>query len=180
MRAVPGRECGECFECCRFIPINDEKLQKPTNVLCPHCALSKGCSVYDIRPDPCRGWECGWKMIPDMPEDFRPEQSGLVFRINEDDVVVVILDPTKKFMSEKFAEIIGGWVQNDVLVYFQTVGPAGHLPSKYLVNHVMKTAVANHDLEAAQLAMMKIYLSASIYHRWEPDGLVLHSSLTKN
>src|ERR1700730_5543622 len=132
---VEGRECGPCTACCHFIGIKSERLEKPTNVLCPHCVLQKGCAVYDRRPSLCSGWHCGWRMLSNLDESWRPDLSGIVVRVDETDgvanITFTILDSSKLMFSEKFAGFVASAVMKGITVYFQTLGPPGHLPSLF-------------------------------------------------
>ena len=83
MRSLPDRQCGSCTACCKFMPIVTEELVKPTNLLCPHCEEGAGCTVYAVRPATCAEWTCGWTVLRQIPADFRPAESGIVFRIED-------------------------------------------------------------------------------------------------
>ena len=44
------------------------------------------CSIYPDRPDnPCRNFDCGWKMPNSpMPDDMRPDQCGAIVVLGQD------------------------------------------------------------------------------------------------
>ena len=81
---VAGRDCGGCVECCRVLQINDEEIQKPAGKLCPQNS-GAGCGIYDRRPGVCRGWFCGWRKLGYLPEDARPDRSGVIVNTNRED-----------------------------------------------------------------------------------------------
>ena len=175
---VAGRECGGCFECCRFIPIKTERLEKPTNLLCPNCQPGEGCSVYDKRPSECRGWECGWKIARGIPDDWRPDIAGIVFRLEAgSEITATIIDPGKKFRSEQFASLIAVWVQSGVDVYFQAVGPVGYFPSRLLINPHVARAIEAQDLPSVHQELAEMLKAVALDHAWEPDGLVLRNEI---
>lgn len=73
---VRGRSCGSCQSCCVWVPV-DRPLNKPAGVKCQH-QCSKGCGIYDTRPDPCRAWNCTWLYQPETKDMRRPDQAGYV------------------------------------------------------------------------------------------------------
>lgn len=177
---LEGKACGPCTACCEFPPIRAERLQKPTNVLCPHCDRGQGCMVYEKRPGECAGWYCGWFYVPGLSERWHPTASGVVLRpeaLDRNEITVVILHPSAFLLSEEFAGAIGGWVAAGVGVHFERLGPPGHLPAKMAVNALLAPAIASGDLRE----MHKLFSWAIAYmdtrHEWEPDGIVLESRL---
>jgi hypothetical protein len=70
------KSCGPCTLCCKVLAV--EELRKPMGQLCGHCAVGKGCGIYDSRPHACRTFECVWLMDPQMPHRFRPDQTMVV------------------------------------------------------------------------------------------------------
>lgn len=71
---VRGRACGSCHACCTWVPV-ERPLNKPAGVKCKH-QCSRGCRIYDNRPDPCRAWNCTWLYQPETANMRRPDQSG--------------------------------------------------------------------------------------------------------
>jgi hypothetical protein len=74
---VPGRTCGACDACCVVFEIQVPSIAKPAGVPCKHLSKS-GCAIYEWRPDMCRHWLCGWRLIPGLPENWRPDLSGIL------------------------------------------------------------------------------------------------------
>ncbi len=178
---VEGRVCGECVACCQILPISTEMLEKPTNLLCPHCVPGKGCAVYSERPDPCSGWYCGWRYMAELAERWRPDRSGVVLRIGLErappDVTAVIVSGKAAFVSAEFASLIAGWVSNGIEVYFEAVGPVGHLPGKLLVNPHIQEGMANQDLVAVLTKFVDMLEHLRTKHVWKPDGLTMRTAL---
>jgi hypothetical protein len=74
---VPGRECGACDVCCVVFEIEVPSIAKPAGEPCRH--LTKGgCAIYAARPDVCRHWLCGWRLIAGLPENWRPDLCGIL------------------------------------------------------------------------------------------------------
>ena len=80
---VPGRSCASigCAMCCKLPSINEPELQKPVNEWCPHAepkqaACGGACSIYDSRPESCRGFMCVWLYTDWWPEELSPPRTG--------------------------------------------------------------------------------------------------------
>lgn len=73
---VPGRSCDGCTLCCKVM--NVPPLNKPKSVWCPHCAIGKGCKIYDTRPQECRGFYCGYRQIVHLGEHWFPADSKMI------------------------------------------------------------------------------------------------------
>ena len=62
-KLVPDRTCGTCNVCCVALTINDKALQKVQGYRCRNTLPDKGCAIYDTRPDTCRTFFCGWRLL---------------------------------------------------------------------------------------------------------------------
>jgi hypothetical protein len=78
---VPGRACGGCTVCCEVLAIDTPGFAKPAGSLCVH-SRGGGCGIHATRPDVCRAWYCGWRRSADLPEDARPDLSGLLVTLD--------------------------------------------------------------------------------------------------
>lgn len=74
-------DCGSCTACCRVYAI--PTLSKHAGKWCDHCAVGKGCKVYEARPKECADFQCLWlemKIREDItPDDLRPDRCKVVF-----------------------------------------------------------------------------------------------------
>lgn len=77
-RPASDRECGHCTVCCRILEIR--ALGKPAGILCPH-NTGMACGIYRERPDACAKWYCLWRRIDALPDELRPDRSGVVFSL---------------------------------------------------------------------------------------------------
>ncbi len=75
------RKCGGCTLCCKLIAVAE--LQKDAGVSCQFCHAGEKCSIYNVRPDGCKSFECLWLMFSKMPEDFRPDRVHCVLQFDE-------------------------------------------------------------------------------------------------
>jgi hypothetical protein len=180
LEVLEGRDCEGCTACCSFPPIRTDTLQKPANLLCPHCAEGRGCTVYDARPTVCRGFYCGYFFLEELGPDWHPNNSGVVIRsehFDEDVITLLILRLSPFLVSEEFAAVVGGWVAAGVGVEFERVGPAGHLPAKMRMNELLEEAVATQDLRAMHKVFAWSLGHIDQTHVWEADATVLRSDL---
>ena len=82
-----GRSCDECTKCCEgwlAATIHGEDMYpgKPCQFVDP----GVGCKIYKDRPkDPCKTFSCMWKVVDDVPEEFKPSQSGIILHHQEVD-----------------------------------------------------------------------------------------------
>tara|TARA_B100000287_G_scaffold376507_1_gene377705 strand:+ start:488 stop:862 length:375 start_codon:yes stop_codon:yes gene_type:complete len=78
-----SRKCGDCSECCRIFPIHGDNIGvSPTGVFCKHCT-QPGCSLFDTEqfPQGCREFFCGWIQNENIPDNLKPNISGVVLQV---------------------------------------------------------------------------------------------------
>ena len=69
--------------CCRVYAIPE--LNKRAGDWCTHCAIGKGCKIYDQRPKMCADFACMWLQSQwqepalRMPDEMRPDRCKVVF-----------------------------------------------------------------------------------------------------
>ncbi|MBU0556163.1 MAG: YkgJ family cysteine cluster protein [Alphaproteobacteria bacterium] len=78
---LAGRDCGDCVACCEVLKVDTPDFSKPAGTPCIHLG-SHGCSIHAVRPHICRTWFCVWRRIADMPDEGRPDRSGLLVSLN--------------------------------------------------------------------------------------------------
>ncbi len=79
---VPGKSCGPCTMCCKVLVIDHFK--KDAGILCTHCIVKGGCSIYAKRPQVCQDFECDWMMERSIPQSLRPDKVGTLLMEDED------------------------------------------------------------------------------------------------
>jgi hypothetical protein len=86
--------CGTCTACCRVFAIA-EMPEKKAGQWCQHCAVGKGCKVYDERPPTCVEFECLWLLSQKRSDprerlspELRPDRSKVVFSPSTDDTIM--------------------------------------------------------------------------------------------
>ena len=78
---LPDRACGACQVCCTTLMVDSPDFRKPAETPCALLA-AEGCSIHAVRPEICRTWFCAWRRVADLPEEARPDRSGLLVSIN--------------------------------------------------------------------------------------------------
>jgi hypothetical protein len=175
------RTCGKCTACCRFLPIVEPTLTKPMGVLCQHCKPNQGCTVYDLRPAACRGWNCGWRKLPNLAPSWRPDKSGIMLRMDgdpfADGVTVSLIGGAAALRNKQLEPLISSWIRAGIKVFLQCVGAPGFLPSLTLLNPLIDEFVRSGDGQSVTQALREIHDAVQRQHVWERDGLEHRSSV---
>jgi len=86
-------QCGTCVMCC--ITTNIPELAKPSWTICTHCT-GTNCSIYQMRPESCRTFECGWYRYPELIDELRPDRCGIMIEIlDRTHVILAVVDPKR-------------------------------------------------------------------------------------
>ena len=103
------RPCGGCTMCCK-LPAAPAPLNKPAGQWCQHCDKGEGCRIYDGRPQGCRDFMCLWKIMPDFPEELRPDRCKVIWTMTEDGRAVatseypdILERPAQRRLAGQFA-----------------------------------------------------------------------------
>lgn len=96
--------------CCKLLAI--DVLEKPRGTWCSHCAQKRGCTIYDARPDPCRGFHCGYLRLAYLDDRWKPAKAK--FLINYEDAakrIVIHVDPARPdaWRVEPYYKTIKQW-----------------------------------------------------------------------
>src|SRR6185437_23731 len=57
--------------------IQDPAIAKPAGTPCRHLSAA-GCNLHPNWPKLCQTWFCGCRLIPGLPEEWRPDLSGIL------------------------------------------------------------------------------------------------------
>ncbi|MEA3033419.1 MAG: hypothetical protein QOH86_1435 [Sphingomonadales bacterium] len=91
---LPGRSCGSCTLCCKALRV--DSLAKPSDEWCRHCAIGRGCSIYDSRPVECRHFHCGYLFWPHAGEHWFPGRSKMIIVSElEGTLLTIQVDPAR-------------------------------------------------------------------------------------
>lgn len=178
---LAARTCGKCTACCRFLPIVEPTLTKPMGVLCQHCKPNQGCTVYELRPGACRGWNCGWRKLPNLAPNWRPDKSGIMLRMDgdpfTDGVTVSLIGGATALRNKQLEPLVSAWIEAGIKVFLQCVGPQGMLPTLTLMNPLVEDAVRARDGQSVTRALREVYDAVQSQHVWQSDGLQHRSSV---
>jgi hypothetical protein len=90
--AKTNRQCGECTLCCKVFTIAE--LEKPAGTWCTHCAIGKGCTIYETRPKTCQIFNCSYLETAWIDEIWRPSICNMVLTADPANKrVLVRVDP---------------------------------------------------------------------------------------
>jgi hypothetical protein len=161
---VPGRECGPCTACCVHLLIESSEFTKLQGVVCPNCELEKGCKIYATRPQPCRDFICGWRIMPQFDEHWRPDKSGVIVKIAENpsgppEFHFVLFGSKYVLLQPKFAAMIGQFVSEGRQTYLVLPGKPDEMSTKVPLNAGLQRAVARRDLNAISSGLALAYES---------------------
>jgi len=78
---LADRACGDCTACCTVLTVDTPDFKKPAGTPCAQLT-ARGCGIHAVRPHICRTWFCAWRRVAGMPEEARPDRSGLLVSLN--------------------------------------------------------------------------------------------------
>jgi len=110
---VPGRSCGTCTLCCKVYAIRE--LNKPPGRWCVHAERSRGCTIYEKRPDTCRLFHCMWLLDARRAPEWKPEKAHFVVALDllGHGALTVALDPGRPdaWKKEPYYSTIRAWAK---------------------------------------------------------------------
>ena len=177
-RLVPGRECGSCNVCCVALTIDDPALQKPQGYRCRNARADNSCAIYEDRPQTCRTYFCGWRLLPWVKESMKPDRSGVLIRLQGQiaadgtrrlGIVVTLLD-NAALKAEGLAETTAAAVSAGLPVYVHIPGPPGYTSSQARIDEVLVGPVLARD-KAAVLEVLRQARRQGLAGKHEPVRL---------
>lgn len=152
----------------------DPHLKKMPNVLCGHWRPQIGCSIYEHRPQTCRGHHCAWLQLPQFDDSWRPDLSNIYIELKADPpehFKHILPDAPFAFKFTLMGELTPNWlgqlaitiaalVAGDVPVILAVAAPAEHFGSQMLLNPVLKQTAAEAGqpfMEVFALALHTLY-----------------------
>lgn len=171
---VAGRACGDCTLCCSVMAIDQPEIQKEAGVLCRHC--DGGCRIYDARPQLCRDYHCGWRQLPILDDDWRPDLSGVFVEIEWIDdqttlSLVLVGNPLKTIRQPWFIDFIRVGIDGGVPLHLGLPGPPGYQGASLSLN-TRQMADAAAVSRARVKEILELELKRLRAHTFEPRVLV--------
>ena len=165
---VPGRECGGCTICCRALKINVPELKKLAGVLCQHCSENVGCLIYDTRPSVCRGFDCGWKVLRTLGDEWRPDRCGICIvpvgkgkgippEFPQAGLKFDVVDSPRVLNWYPLIQFIAQSIERGIPVFLGVPAPVGYERKVVFLNHRMGDAVASRDRMRITEALKSAY-----------------------
>ncbi len=161
---LPGRDCGTCHVCCVSLTIDEPELQKPQGFRCRNLVQGQGCAIYGTRPQTCRSFNCGWRLLKWVRPSLRPDQSGVLVRLHYEVAkatgqqtlgVAITLLENSALNAEGLAETVAAAVASGIPVYLHVPGPPGYTASQARINEALEHAVLTKD-KAAVLQVLRL------------------------
>jgi len=151
-RLVPGRSCGECHACCQFLVVTFPDWKKPANVLCKNWV--GGCTIYNERPNICRGFFCGWRFFPNLGDEWRPDRSKILLQggVGPDgkpSMVVNLLDTLSPQTTKMLLNLFIALHEQQYETYLSIPPPPGHEAGRLRISDEMRPAIEQRDLARA-------------------------------
>ncbi|MGL6043519.1 MAG: YkgJ family cysteine cluster protein [Sandaracinobacteroides sp.] len=164
---VPGRTCGTCTACCVFLQIESGGIEKPAGVACRHLTECSGCAIYADRPQVCRSYNCLWRSVDALPEDWRPDRSGILMQLDDlpagpDDpfsVLVILIGPPELMLNERFAALAGGFIESGTALHLTYLAEPGRPSLRLLLNPIIGPAITARNLAEVQALLLNCYRS---------------------
>lgn len=160
---MPGRNCGECTACCTVLRIEQPELQKKADVPCPNLSAVGGCAIYNDRPGVCRTWYCGWRIMPFLNDDMRPDRAKVLIKT---DGSKFIFQPTEQngaanLLEMKVMNALATIASNNLKVELSVPTKPGFTNALAPVNDALKPSLATMDFEKGVEAIKKVIFFAS-------------------
>jgi hypothetical protein len=151
---VAGRACGTCTACCTLFPIDAPDLVKQAGVACHHLS-GGGCGLHPNWPKVCGEFFCGWRRLPRLGDEWRPDRCGIVVVFDGDGVPpdyperpalkFILTGPDRVLYTQAFLGYVAGLVDARVPALLAIPGPVGTFGAKAFLNRRLEPAVARRD-----------------------------------
>lgn len=162
-RLIKDRKCGSCSVCCTSLRIEEPSLKKLADVPCHNLRTQGGCAIYNDRPQVCRNWYCGWRIMKIGPE-MRPDRSGVLIRFEGESVCFqpVIDDQVSALLEEEPLRVLGSLIANNVKVDISIPTKEGFCSANIDVTEHMSEAVKSREYPKMRSALLSAIQFASL------------------
>lgn len=98
------KPCGTCTKCCEgWLEADIKGHRMYPGKPCHFVEIGKGCTIYKDRPrNPCQMFSCSWRLIQEMPEIYKPENSNVIMYWDNMGYWIIANapdDPSEDFLS---------------------------------------------------------------------------------
>jgi hypothetical protein len=140
--------CGSCTACCKVFAIS-EMPEKMAGDWCQHCAIGKGCKIYEERPPTCIEFECLWLMSQRrndprerLAPELRPDRSKVVFAPSTNERVMSAVTMPGSPLA---------WQRSDVMAVIRKMTNAGMGVVCGAPASTLRTMVDRHGMHEVHL-----------------------------
>jgi hypothetical protein len=162
---VPGRECGACRVCCEDLPIDTEEIQKNSRLLCKNYREGCGCTIYETRPSVCRSYFCGWRLLSQLDENWRPSDVGILVYFQNSGIPegyapgsgieFCLLNP-EAVKEPNLAKTVAHYVNAGTPTFLKLLAPQGYKSANVLLNSVLHEVAAAGKIQLVQKGLEAI------------------------
>jgi len=159
---VAGRACGSCNVCCVALTIDEPALRKAQGYRCRNAKPDNSCAIYDRRPETCRSFHCGWRLLRWVRDTLRPDLSDVLVRLCQEpdlqggmaySVVFTLLTPAG-LQAEGLAESVAAAVAAKIPTFLVVPGRPGFTAAQARINEMLEDVVRARD-KAGLLALLR-------------------------
>lgn len=103
-----SRECGDCTVCCEGHIGGKIYGVELLGAPCRFLKSDEGCGIHEYRPSKCRKFFCGWILDKDIPEENKPNVTGIIPVIEKHRGIeyTIFLNARKQLSLEDKKEIL--------------------------------------------------------------------------
>jgi hypothetical protein len=104
------KSCGDCAMCCLLLEV--PAAHTSADVWCRHVIKSKGCAIYQDRPDACRAFRCLWLDTDALGDEWKPNRAKFLLRTEGTRLCIDMHpDHPENWRKERFYSVILHWAQ---------------------------------------------------------------------
>lgn len=148
---IAERDCGGCEACCVSLTIDIDELKKLPNTPCQNLRSEGGCKIYDNWPDLCDKYYCAWRFLPELSDEWRPDQCGILLEFSSENfpgpfagrvgLKFTIIDQEKALNFEGFYRFLIKQTNNGTPCILSYGTNPGELPVPAFLNFALHQAV---------------------------------------
>ena len=159
---IKDRKCGTGSVCCHSLRIEQPNLKKLADVPCQYLRPQGGCSIYNARPDVCRTWYCGWRIM-DVGPEMRPDRSGVLIRFDGSALCFqpVDKDRVSSLLDSEPLRVLGASIANGMKVEISVPTKEGYCSANLDVTELMSEVVKSREYEKMRSALLAAIQFAS-------------------
>lgn len=166
---VPDRICGCCNVCCVVPKIDEPALQKLPGSRCRNARPDGACAIYETRPETCRSFFCGWRLLSWVDERLRPDQSGVFIRLTKDEDLLVgphrfaLIVTVLGHVGLEAPGLVGTMITSiraQIDTYLVVPGPPGYTSCRSWLNDELGEAAKREDTLEFKALLERQYAKA--------------------